>query len=1594
MSDTDGDDARTDLRCARKNSTWQCSEQRLKGRKYCDKHRRFEPRRKAKSFSENSSEEEEEEEEKEEEEDGEEEYEEEDQVEGVKNAETRAGSVKAVEGEDNELRCVQIVGRGRCRKPRLGQQMFCIDHCKSGRQTKGDESRVRVSEEEDGLSREEQNDEVKLDIIPEDELRCKRNDGKHWRCKNWRIQNKSLCQEHYLIGLHKYRVSASKKGERKKRKVNRKENERKNEGSSMKRNRHESYIDGKEEEETVEGKEEEEEEEEEEESEEEIRKKRKRKRKRKRKGVKKSEASEKSYRPRKYGKVGIESEKKILAPERKADTVKVKLEVSEKEEEELVGGSNSDSLARVKNGSGEENNACRGEIQLERTTGLRARKQEVLQPDVMKSKKRNKDGIDEESSMCHQCQRNDKGRVVRCKNCRRKRYCIPCIQNWYPKLTENSIENLCPFCRGNCNCKACLRADKRLMELRNSKIELTEDEKVKHSKYLLCLLLPFLKRFVQEQTKEKEIEARIQGLLLTEIETQKAVCRKNERMYCDNCKTSIVDFHRSCANCSYDLCLSCCCEIRDGRLKGGDEEVTVQFCDRGTAYLHGELELPSRPKRSSRMNQEGRIKPSSADHEDLIIPTPVDNNDLTKPTSVDHGDLSKSTSVWKANENGSIPCPPKEMGGCGCGLLELKCIFDQNWLSELEKRAEEIAERYNLAYVRGTSTQHCSCFDMPIDSANKNVRKAASRKDSSDNYLYCPTAEDVQHGALEHFQQHWMKGEPMIVRDVLELTTGLSWEPMVMWRAFREITSEKNRSAHLAVTAMDCLDWCEFEVNIHQFFKGYSEGRSYDNKWPTILKLKDWPPSDFFEKRLPRHGAEFISALPFQEYTHPDSGILNLAVKLPKKCLKPDLGPKSYIAYGFPEELGRGDSVTKLHCDMSDAVNVLTHTADVVLSDQQLVEIENLKKKHQAQDQIEIFGEKHPKHQKVEEKLQSIVPELADHNSSGVSTTATLSEISTTKDSTCSMPGGNEQPNGCLNDGSLSSLSVEVHAEMSNVADGEQENNLGSIANAQAYINQAQIDNEVDNSNDGQNGCSSLNGPHLSKGGRFEERCITPLKPDVCQMLPGTIDLRGDNLDLQNEYVDGNDVKPKIDFRNLGVYEKDKYGIVNVKSEMDDEQTGIEEQVKVNSCASAGKNEEMVELNGTVLHGDRDRDSRSSAFTMKQNGGNNFVDGENLVSGLPFEEKVDSTVAEDTRKSMENADGENVVSGLPLEEKVDSNVAKETSKSMERPTGFQGRKRKGGKSHSHLRNKLRKPETEIILREYQNGGETRANEECKRSRTQEEGDAYLSETKGLNDAAPLIDVPKVKIEPSGSKADAEINADVNMGTYDGRATPHAVTGIKEGPEPAEGGALWDIFRRQDVPKLEAYLRKHSREFRHIHCIPVEQVFHPIHDQSFYLTIEHKRKLKEEFGIEPWTFVQKLGEAVFIPAGCPHQVRNLKSCIKVALDFVSPENVHECVRLTEEFRLLPQSHRAKEDKLEVKKMTLHAISQVVKHLDRNSGCESVDDQNPLVETKQLHSQEPSEFSEDLALLSASSALPPTIAASQAERTGLTAESCET
>ncbi|PSS11779.1 Lysine-specific demethylase [Actinidia chinensis var. chinensis] len=898
-------------------------------------------------------------------------------------------------------------------------------------------------------------------------------------------------------------------------------------------------------------------------------------------------------------------------------------------------------------------------------------------------KRDNKGRIIEESWMCHQCQRNDKGQVVRCLKCKTKRFCLPCLENWYPDTKKETIAEACPVCCGNCNCKACLRLDGPLKELNNSEVKISKVEEVQHSLYLLHALIPFLQKFNQEQLTEKEVEATIQGLSVGAIKVQKAGCNSDERAYCNCCKTSIVDFHRSCPSCSYDLCLTCCLEIRNGHLQGGAKDVVFQYVAKGPDYLHGGEEKIVCSRTRAALN--------------VSVNTSFTDND-------------KSNCEWKANTNGSIPCPPEELGGCGSGLLELRCMLPEDWVSDLVVKAEDMAKRHKLSdKSRRKLQQCCSCYNSRGDIylGSGKLRKAASRENSSDNYLYCPEARDIKHGDLKHFQQHWIKGEPVIVSNVLECTSGLSWEPMVMWRAFRQMKHAKH-SKHLDVVTVDCLDWTEVDINIHQFFTGYSEGRFDKYSWPQILKLKDWPPSNSFEERLPRHGAEFINCLPFKAYSHPRSGFLNLAVKLPKDSLKPDLGPKTYIAYGVSQELGRGDSVTKLHCDMSDAVNVLTHNKAVTLEPEQLSKIEELKKKHFAQDQRE--GKKF-KQQQLSPSMEE--PRVGDI---GVQQTTKAAQLSS-------------------------------HCEVSTSGSG------GS--------------------------CSAL--------------------------------------------IDGRQYSDRVD----------------------------EE-----SCEH---NKEVAEQTG--------EDGQNGVAFMKQN--------EDRDSGLLSEEKIMNGEAEPNGKTRK---------------------------------GPKRRKGTKAKQPAGLGSKSKRKGTGIASAEPETEEENSKSEECQSSLTGEGVNGDFSNSQGSSDKDQ---------DKSGKSIEYFATAET----------------MSEGFEHADGGAIWDIFRRQDVPKLKEYLIKHFREFRDMHCSPLQQVFHPIHDQTFYLTFEHKRKLKEEFGIEPWTFLQKLGDAVFIPAGCPHQVRNLKSCIKVALDFVSPENVGECNRLAEEFRLLPENHRAKEDKLEVKKMTLHSISETVRRLEK-------------------------------------------------------------
>ncbi|WVR04951.1 hypothetical protein IAU60_001963 [Kwoniella sp. DSM 27419] len=108
-----------------------------------------------------------------------------------------------------------------------------------------------------------------------------------------------------------------------------------------------------------------------------------------------------------------------------------------------------------------------------------------------------------------------------------------------------------------------------------------------------------------------------------------------------------------------------------------------------------------------------------------------------------------------------------------------------------------------------------------------------------------------------------------------------------------------------------------------------------------------------------------------------------------------------------------------------------------------------------------------------------------------------------------------------------------------------------------------------------------------------------------------------------------------------------------------------------------------------------------------------------------------------------------------------------------------------------------------------------------------------------------------------------------------------------------GCAVWDLFRAEDAGLIREYLRE---KFEKTHVFT-----DPIHSQLFYLDSSMRRELFEKKGVRGWRVYQYPGQAVFIPAGCAHQVCNLADCIKIALDFVSPHNVRRCQQLTQDFR---------------------------------------------------------------------------------------------
>ncbi|RPD78042.1 hypothetical protein L226DRAFT_458614 [Lentinus tigrinus ALCF2SS1-7] len=127
-------------------------------------------------------------------------------------------------------------------------------------------------------------------------------------------------------------------------------------------------------------------------------------------------------------------------------------------------------------------------------------------------------------------------------------------------------------------------------------------------------------------------------------------------------------------------------------------------------------------------------------------------------------------------------------------------------------------------------------------------------------------------------------------------------------------------------------------------------------------------------------------------------------------------------------------------------------------------------------------------------------------------------------------------------------------------------------------------------------------------------------------------------------------------------------------------------------------------------------------------------------------------------------------------------------------------------------------------------------------------------------------------------------------------------------------AVWHIFDANCAGDLWQFLHDTHPNLRSCD---------PIHSQCVYLSDDMLASLASQYGVRPWTIHQRYGQAVFIPAGCAHQVRNLQSAIKVACDFVSIQNLDRTLALLGEQRVHRLFHQGPEDVLQLHTLLWYA-----------------------------------------------------------------------
>ncbi|KAI7738175.1 hypothetical protein M8C21_007558 [Ambrosia artemisiifolia] len=445
---------------------------------------------------------------------------------------------------------------------------------------------------------------------------------------------------------------------------------------------------------------------------------------------------------------------------------------------------------------------------------------------------------------CHWCRMCSYRVLVKCLNCKKHLFCEDCIRARSRDKAE--VKKQCPVCNGTCSCRGCERGRSKEVKTKDLVVYSGEGkfDKTQQLLHVMHLLLPLIEQINLEKYDEMDIEAKIKGKDHSELQIQEALGSPKQQC-CGFCKACIVDVHRSCGNCS---------------------------------------------------------------------------------------------------EDGSIECPPKNLGGCGDGILGLVCHPSFDWTKDLEKSAKEIVSNHKFTNFFDFDTLYCGLCDGndKIESENKGEVLTYNKS------LYFSIKQDLGDKNLEHFTKHWVKGQPLIIRDAIKIDTELSWDPIFTFCMYldRSVKSRNDQDVKLK----NCSDWCEVETGRQQIFMG---GKTHANVWNEKLKFKVWLSSGTFQEHFPRHYAAVMHALPLQEYTNPLTGVLNLAANVLPESQNVDLGPFVYISYGRPEDLVGSDFLTKLCYHAYDMVNILVHATERPISEKKLNKVKILMSKYSSQDRNE-----------------------------------------------------------------------------------------------------------------------------------------------------------------------------------------------------------------------------------------------------------------------------------------------------------------------------------------------------------------------------------------------------------------------------------------------------------------------------------------------------------------------------------------------------------------------------------------------------------------------------------------------------------------